>query len=62
MVAARGFRSLLLVPMLRDGAAIGTISVTPARNPVPFAAHHVQSAADLRRPGGDRDRERAAVQ
>ena len=37
----RGFRSMLFVPLLREGAAIGIISVTHA-TPGRFADHHVQ--------------------
>src|ERR1700687_4722454 len=37
----RGFRSLLLVPLLRDGVPIGQISVT-RKDPGTFAPHHVQ--------------------
>ena len=37
----RGFRSLLLVPLLRDRSPIGLISVT-RKEPGKFAAHHVQ--------------------
>src|SRR5450759_3716327 len=37
----RGFRSLLRVPMLRDGTTIGVINVTRAE-PGQFADHHVQ--------------------
>jgi signal transduction histidine kinase len=37
----RGFRSLLFVPLLRDGATIGIISVT-RRELGKFAPHHVQ--------------------
>ena len=37
----RGFRSLLLVPLLRDRAVIGMISVTRAE-PGHFSDHHVQ--------------------
>ena len=47
--------------MLRENSAIGTIAVTRAD----AGAVHGQAdraAQDLRRPGGDRDRERAAVQ
>ena len=36
----RGFRSMLLVPLVRDGTAIGLISVTRVE-PGPFANHHV---------------------
>ena len=36
LARARGYRSMLVVPMLRDGVSIGTISVT-RRDPGPFA-------------------------
>src|ERR1700722_18457613 len=36
----RGFRSMLLVPLVRDGTPIGWISVTRVE-PGPFANHHV---------------------
>ena len=36
----RGFRSMLLVPLVRDGTPIGLISVTRVE-PGPFATHHV---------------------
>ena len=38
---ARGFRSLLYVPLMSKGTAIGVIGVT-RRNPGPFSAHHVE--------------------
>ena len=38
---ARGFRSMLFVPLMNKGEAIGTISVTRAQ-PGTFADHHVQ--------------------
>jgi len=37
---ARGYRSLLAVPMIRDGVAIGTINVSRA-NPGPFTDHQI---------------------
>jgi PAS domain S-box-containing protein len=37
---ARGYRSIVFVPLLRDGAAIGTISVT-RREPGPFSEHQI---------------------
>ena len=58
---AGGFRSVASVPLLRDGSPIGAISVgRPEPGSVP--RHADRAAADLRRPGRDRDRERAAVQ
>ena len=41
VVRLRGFRSLLFVPLLRDGTAIGLISVTRLEAGT-FAPHHVQ--------------------
>jgi signal transduction histidine kinase len=38
---ARGYRSVIFVPMLHRGAAIGTISVT-RREPGPFAEHQIE--------------------
>ncbi|MEI7466344.1 MAG: GAF domain-containing protein, partial [Burkholderiales bacterium] len=40
MARKRGFRSAIWTPMMRDGVAIGMISVT-RREPGPFAAHSV---------------------
>src|SRR5258705_13930525 len=37
----RGFRGFVRVPLLRDRATVGMISVTRAE-PGPFAAHHIQ--------------------
>jgi GAF domain-containing protein/DNA-binding response OmpR family regulator len=37
----RGFRAMLIAPLMRDGAVIGMISVT-RQAPGPFAEHHVQ--------------------
>jgi GAF domain-containing protein len=41
MARLRGFRSVLFVPLLRDGTTIGIIGVTRAEAGT-FAAHHVQ--------------------
>ena len=57
----RAFAVALGVPMLRDQQVIGAITVNRAE-PGLFAEKEVGSAADVRQPGGDRDRERAAVQ
>src|SRR5258706_230743 len=40
LARARGYRSVLVVPMMRDGVAIGTIGVT-RREPGPFSDHLV---------------------
>ena len=37
---ARGYRSMLVAPMLRDGVVIGTIDISRAE-PGPFSDHHV---------------------
>jgi GAF domain-containing protein/CheY-like chemotaxis protein len=41
LARARGYRSMLFTPLMRDGAPIGMISVT-RKAPGPFAEHHVQ--------------------
>ncbi len=55
-----GYRSMVFAPMLWDERGIGAIGV--ARSDRPLQAEGAGAAADLRRPGGDRDPERAAVQ
>ena len=60
-VRKAGFRSGMSVPMLHDQRVIGAINVNRAE-PGRFADKEVAPAADLRAPGRDRDRERAAVQ
>ena len=60
-VRAARISQRLIVPMLREGQAIGVIFVYRAvsRGLSPTSR---STAEDLRRPGGDRDRERAPVQ
>ena len=59
--AAMGFRTILCVPLLREGRADRH---HPSRPPEAQALHGTpgRPPRDLRRPGGDRDRERAALQ
>ena len=53
--------SVAVAPMLWEGRGIGAILVM-RQPPRPFTDKELRAAQDLRRPGGDRDPERAAVQ
>ena len=55
-----GVRSVLAVPMLREGSAIGCITVSRAESP--FSQKQIDLLQHVRRPGRHRDRERPAVQ
>ena len=57
-----GYRTVLAVPMLREGHGDRRRSRLRAIRSGAFAPSEIDAGADLRRPGGDRDRERAAVQ
>ena len=50
------------VPLMRDGRAHRRDHAARDRSVGPFTREADRAARDLRRPGGDRDRERAAVQ
>ena len=54
------YRSCLGVPLLRNGELEGVFTLM-RREPGPFTPAPDRTRADLRRPGGDRDRERAPV-
>jgi GAF domain-containing protein len=54
-----GFRSVLGVPLMREEHVIGAIVVPVATRALSRVAG--RSSPDIRRSGGDRDRERAAV-
>ena len=60
-VRKAGFRSGMSVPMLHDQRVIGAINVNRAERR-PLCRQGDRAAADLRAAGGDRDRERTAVQ
>ena len=57
---ARRYRTMLVVRCCAKGAAVGASRLAPRSGRSPTSRSG--PAADLRRPGGDRDRERAPVQ
>ncbi len=60
-VERQGIRTCLATPLVRDGVPIGALTIyrTEVR---PFTDKQIELRQDLRGPGGDRDRERAALQ
>ena len=55
-----GYRTLLGVPLMREGAAVGALLLGRAA-PRPFTPQQIELLEILCRSGGDRHRERAAV-
>jgi GAF domain-containing protein len=56
-----GYRTILGVPLLRGGTAIGSFALT--RDEVrPFTEKQIELVTNFRGPGGDRDREREAAE
>ena len=53
--------TVLAVPLMREGSADRKSSSLTAQNGAPVHREADRAGGDLRRPGGDRDRERAAV-
>ena len=56
-----GTRTVLVVPMLKDGKPIGVICRSTARRCAPFADKQIELVHELRRPGRHRYRERTVV-
>ena len=56
-----GHRTILAIPLLREGEALGTIVIRREVDPAVFGQAD-RAPGDVRRPGGHRDRERAPVQ
>ena len=54
-------RTMLATPLLREGTPIGRHLSSRGAEVQPFTDKQIALAEDLRRPGGDRHRERAAV-
>ena len=57
-----GFNSVIFAPMIHEGKVHRRDRRRAVASPGPFDEQADRAAEDLRRPGGDRDRERAPVQ
>ena len=60
--AGSDIRTGLATPLLREGTPLGVIIIIRGPEVQPFSSKQIALLRDVRRPGGDRHRERAAVQ
>ena len=55
-------RTMVATPLLREGTPLGVIVITRGPEVQPFSAKQIALLETFAEPGGDRHRERAAVQ